>query len=281
MASTDTRTGAEGAGPAEGPDGQRDRALVERTVLDEQVSGSRRTDRQSWGVLVWLGPIVTLAVLIVAGSLLDLAVAPRHGPGRTVVGIALSAMVEVVLLGALLVFGRPMAARGGGWRPTFGLDRIRARDWAPWAFGLLFVYLGRTVVNVLAAVLTNGRALAEASNLRLAHPGPASVVGIAVVVVLLAPVTEELMFRGLLLRSFMRRMPFWPAALLSTLLFALFHTYEVHTLAGAVTLACSVAALGLGNCYLVRISGRLTPAIMVHASFNALALTLALLLGHG
>jgi membrane protease YdiL (CAAX protease family) len=54
--------------------------------------------------------------------------------------------------------------------------------------------------------------------------------------------------------------------------------YEVHTALGAVTLAASVGVLGLGNCYLVRITGRLTPGIMVHASFNAvvLAITVAL-----
>jgi membrane protease YdiL (CAAX protease family) len=71
----------------------------------------------------------------------------------------------------------------------------------------------------------------------------------------------------------MRRMSFWPAALLSTLLFALFHVYEVHTLLGAVTLACSVAVLGLGNCFLVRITGRLTPGIMLHGTYNGLSLT--------
>ncbi|MDP9461910.1 MAG: hypothetical protein M3Q22_17195 [Actinomycetota bacterium] len=43
-----------------------------------------------------------------------------------------------------------------------------------------------------------------------------------------------------------------------------------------MTLALSVAALGLGNCFLVRITGRLTPAIMVHATYNALTLIVAL-----
>jgi membrane protease YdiL (CAAX protease family) len=83
------------------------------------------------------------------------------------------------------------------------------------------------------------------------------------------------MFRGLLLRSFMRKLGFWPAALLSSLLFALFHVYEVSTLLGAVTLALSVGILGLGNCYVVRVTGRLAPAILIHATYNALALALA------
>jgi uncharacterized protein len=33
------------------------------------------------------------------------------------------------------------------------------------------------------------------------------------------------------------------------------------------------------GCYLVRITGRLTPGIMVHATYNALAVAVVLLLG--
>jgi membrane protease YdiL (CAAX protease family) len=69
----------------------------------------------------------------------------------------------------------------------------------------------------------------------------------------------------------MRRMSFWPAALLSTAVFALFHTYEVSTVQGAAALALSVATLGMTNCYLVRITGRLVPGMLVHATFNLVA----------
>ena len=50
---------------------------------------------------------------------------------------------------------------------------------------------------------------------------------LGVIVVLIAPVVEETMFRGLMLRTLMRRWGFWPAALASSAIFALFHTYEV------------------------------------------------------
>ena len=186
-----------------------------------------------------------------------------------------------MLLAALLAFGRSIAARNGGWRAAFGLDRVRRSDWLPWITGIGFVYLGRTGVAIVANLLTDGRASAEASNVALRHPGPLTIVVLALTAVVLAPIAEELMFRGLILRTFMRRMSFWPAALLSTALFGLFHVYEVHTLVGAVTLACEVAVLGLGNSYLVRITGRLTPGIMVHASFNAIALAVAVATARG
>lgn len=44
-----------------------------------------------------------------------------------------------------------------------------------------------------------------------------------VALVLLAPLGEELLFRGLLLRALVRRMPFWPAATVSGVVFAVCH----------------------------------------------------------
>jgi membrane protease YdiL (CAAX protease family) len=75
-----------------------------------------------------------------------------------------------------------------------------------------------------------------------------------------------------MLRTLMRRWGFWPAALASSAIFALFHTYEVSTLAGAITLAGVVFTLGLTNCLLVRWSGRLAAGIMNHMIFNGLAI---------
>jgi len=243
-------------------------------VLDEQVAA----DPQSWGVRSWLGPVLSLAALIALSGVVG-ATLPADGAGRTVGAAALSIGMELVLLAVLWAFGRRLAARGGGWRRSLGLDRVRRADWLPWITGVGFAFLGRTVVAALAVALTGGRALDEASNLTGGDRDVVSVVVLVVAAVVLAPVAEELLFRGLLLRTFMHRFGFWPAALLSTLLFGGFHVYEVSTVAGAVTLASSVGMLGLVNCYLVRITGRLTPGIMVHATYNALAVAVVLLLG--
>ena len=87
------------------------------------------------------------------------------------------------------------------------------------------------------------------------------------------------MFRGLLLRTFMRRMSLLAGrGALDRAVRRLPRLRGEHR-RGALTLAFSVGVLGLVNCYLVRITGRLTPGIMVHASFNALALVVALATG--
>jgi membrane protease YdiL (CAAX protease family) len=236
-----------------------------------RAQASLERDPQPWGVRTWLGPLVVLTAGVAAGQL----VAAYDGPGEVALAVTVLVGGELAVLAALLVFGRPVAVRAGGWRAGFGLDRVRGADWLPWLLGLGIVFACRTAVVAVAGIVSDGRALEESSNLPVGSPTVLRIVVLTLAAVVLAPITEELMFRGLLLRSFLRRMGFWPAALLSSALFALFHVHQVDTLLGAVTLGLSVGALGLGNCFLVRITGRLAPAMMLHATFNALALLVA------
>jgi membrane protease YdiL (CAAX protease family) len=254
---------------------QASRLLVERTVLDEQAEAARQRDPHPWGAGTWLGPLLVLAAIIGFDAVIVPFLAPRDGAALTVFVVVVTVGGELVLLAALLAFGRHVAARAGGWRAAFGFDWIRRRDWLPWILGLAIIYPCRTAVAFVAGLLTDGRALREADNLGDVPPTVLSVVVLTLTVVVLAPVTEELMFRGLLLRSFLRRLSFWPAAVLSSALFALFHVHAVDTTLGAVTLALSVGVLGLGNCVVVRMTGRLTAPIMIHAAYNALALAIA------
>jgi membrane protease YdiL (CAAX protease family) len=250
--------------------------LAERTVLDEQMRWSRRSDPRPWGPWPWLGPVLVFLATITVGQLLA-AVAPAGGGGRTALAIAVNLGAEAVVLTGLYLCGRPVARRAGGWRAAIGLDRVRGRDWLPWLIGVALCFAGRIGVGVLFLVLTDGRANREAQNIHVTSPTAAQIALLIAVAVVIAPIVEEIAFRGLLLRTFMRRMPFWPAALLSTAVFALFHTYEVSTFAGAAALAASVATLGMTNCYLVRITGRLAPGMLVHASFNLVATVVVVL----
>jgi uncharacterized protein len=275
--------GQDQAGPGVAPavvpqPAPRPRSLMERTILDEQMAASKTRDPRPWGVGPWLGPLLTLAGVVVVLAVLSVSLLRDAGSVLSLTAAALSVGAELVLLVAVLAYARPVAARGGGWRIALGLDRVRRGDWLPWLLGVVLVFLGRLVVGVLVVALAGDRAAAEASNLQVDQPrlGPLLVFALAVVV--LAPIAEELLFRGLLLRTFMRRLRFWPAALLSTALFAAFHLPQASTLLGAVALFCSISVLGIGACYLVRITGRLAPGMMVHATLNAVALLTAVVL---
>jgi membrane protease YdiL (CAAX protease family) len=241
-----------------------------RWPLDESIAESRRRDPQPWGARPIVVPIAFLAGIVIAGSLVTHFLRPDGDHARLAFAVVVNVLAEGLLGFGIWLGGREVAARNGGWG-VFGWRRPQPRDLWIAGLGLVFAFLVRLFVAVWAGLLTHGRAVRESQNLRVEHVQATTVVLLIVVVVICAPVFEELMFRGLILRTLMRRWGFWPAATVSTAIFALFHTYEVSTLQGAVVLALSVAGLGATNCLLVRYTDRLAPGILVHATLNGLA----------
>lgn len=84
--------------------------------------------------------------------------------------------------------------------------------------------------------------------------------------VIITPVVEEVIFRGVLLLGLRKRLPFWAAAVITSLLFAAAH--------GQWNVAADTFVLSLLLCYLVEKSGSLVPAILLHAIKNCLAFIL-------
>jgi membrane protease YdiL (CAAX protease family) len=247
--------------------------------LDASVAALRASDPEPWGVRPVLLPLLTYVVLIVAGSIASATIAPSHGNGARVFEVVANVALEGILAAAVYRAGRDVARRNGGWGPAFGLRRPSWRDVLPGLAGIGIAFAARIAIGVVASVLTHGAALKQSENIHIKSASVFTAILLVAVVVIAAPIVEETVFRGLLLRTFLRRMSFWPAALLSTAIFGLGHTYEVSTLTGAVTLALIVGSLGLTNCLLNRYTDRLMPGMIVHASFNAFAV-LFLLLGH-
>lgn len=87
----------------------------------------------------------------------------------------------------------------------------------------------------------------------------------------LAPLLEELTFRGLLFPALKRHMPWVAAAALSGLAFAAIHPQ-------GPLLWVSLGALGFAGAVSAQYTGSLIPAIVMHALNNASVLTLALVL---
>ena len=81
--------------------------------------------------------------------------------------------------------------------------------------------------------------------------------------VILAPVVEEVVFRGFLFQSYLRRFGFALAMVLSTVLFVVIHYYGVYG-------SLSVAFFGFGACALYRATGSLWTGIIFHALTNGL-----------
>jgi hypothetical protein len=132
------------------------------------------------------------------------------------------------------------------------------------------------VVGIALLVLIPALRHGNPNNVSLHGRPTAEVVTLIIVAVLVAPPIEELIFRGLLLRTLLRRMAFWPAAAISTGCFAVLHLYEVNGGASRILLFASIFVFGYGQCLLVRWTGRLGTSIVAHAATNAVGVVIAL-----
>lgn len=83
---------------------------------------------------------------------------------------------------------------------------------------------------------------------------------LALLLIVGAPLVEEIFYRGMLLRSLKRSMPALPSILLTGLIFGAAH-FDLVTLPG-------LAAFGMVLAWLSHRSGRLGPNILAHAAFN-------------
>ena len=94
---------------------------------------------------------------------------------------------------------------------------------------------------------------------------------LAIFAVVVAPVAEEVCFRGLLYPTLRQRLGARPALYLTSLCFAVIHW--------PMTTWMPLAFLAVFLAYLVEATGSLVPAVVAHAAFNALAVAQLLVFG--
>jgi membrane protease YdiL (CAAX protease family) len=223
--------------------------------------------------------------------------APRWGLGDAVagllVGYVLSAIAQTIVLGitgdevddaplwmvavlqvpfwAGLVGAVVYASRAkgtGDLRADFGVG-IRRDDWIGLPAGVLTQWpvvplLYWPILELFHDLDVEG----PARDLTDRAGGALGIVLLVLVVVVGAPIVEELFFRGLVLRSLERRFPAWVALVLTAALFALFHFEGIQTPA--------LFVFGLVAGWLAQRQGRLGAAMLAHAGFNAVTVVVLL-----
>ena len=163
-------------------------------------------------------------------------------------------------LGAVVFAG----SKGRGVISDFGL-RMRAFD-APLGLAL-GIFCQLVVLPLLYAPIffltdTDKEALSRPEE-QLAErtDGTVSWLLFALLVGILAPIVEELFYRGLLLKALeKRRMPVWAAVLVSSIIFAGMHMQTLQF--------PGLLLVGLVAGTLAAITGRLGPSIWLHIGFN-------------
>jgi hypothetical protein len=158
----------------------------------------------------------------------------------------------------------------GSLRADFGLQ-VRVRDWPAVLGGVgLQVALGiglAPIVHLVDESQTVVRDLDEATGAELWL--------LTTTALLLAPVLEELLFRGILLRALLRRVSPVAAVGASALVFALVHPLLDPSL-GSVAVLPGLLGVGLVTGVLAVRTGDLSRPILVHLGFNLLTVLFAL-----
>ena len=95
-------------------------------------------------------------------------------------------------------------------------------------------------------------------------------VALGILVILAAPISEEVFFRGFLFGGLRGRMSFWPAAILSGLLFGLVH------LPGGALQVPPLAVFGVLLAWLYERTGSLGPPIVMHMIQNTISFSYTL-----
>jgi membrane protease YdiL (CAAX protease family) len=213
---------------------------------------------------------------------------PLWAPLAAVAGGAAAAILVVGMLSAILRAAIPSLTAESPWFTSLssvGLDlgiiavtiAIAARfaPPRPWQFGLRRVPLayaaGIAFMAVAAFFLFEVvyTAIVDPKNPQKivddlgADQSTALLVVGALAVIAVAPVCEELFFRGFLFRVLRLRMGFWLAAGADGLLFGLVH--------GSFVILPILAVLGLALCWVYERSGSIFPCIAIHVLNNTLA----------
>ena len=193
--------------------------------------------------LAWIGFTMTLEI--------GISTLPNIHPA---VGIFLDSTARMLppLIALGLLFRRPShAIRVLGLRGPIAFKSILG------LFSLLMI-----IDQVLRSTIGTQIESEPGGGLSLADAGLWGLAFAIISACLLAPFAEEILYRGILFRSFWNRLGVIPAAILSSIIFAALHFYDGYGLA-------SVGVFGLSCALLYAATGSLTSSIALHVLYNS------------
>ena len=126
-------------------------------------------------------------------------------------------------------------------------------------------YVVNIVVAGLATYLLGSEIMGQDQNIGFAMSGNTTwqLVLIFITVVIVAPVIEEIVMRGFLFKKIRKNMPFWPTAILISLIFAAAH--------GQVNVGIMTFIMSMFCCWIREKTGAIWGAIFLHMFVNGLA----------
>lgn len=213
------------------------------------------------GLVAALG-IFALSQLVVVFALVASGVDVKQLSSAQTLLVALASS----LLLAAMIWGFALR-RSPQPKAALGLVKPKGRVWLKIIAAMGIFIIATALITALVDVLWAGFDADEEQELGLGQPdGLLNFVGMALLLVVVTPLTEEMLFRGLLFGGFKSKWGFVPAALLSGLLFGAVH-WQPNVVIATVVLGWLLA-------WLYHSTGSLWASIALHSLKNAVAFVL-------
>jgi hypothetical protein len=215
----------------------------------------------------WRGGTAVAALVagFVLGQLAALGIVAAAGgdDAPLTASAAAFALGDLVVLAVVIFAARRGAERLGP--ATLGLRRTRFWPAAGW---MLAIYFGVISAEGAWSLIVGGAPSTRGHD--VAHPATATALLGLFAIAVVAPIVEEVAFRGYLFPALTRWRGPWIGAALTAVLFGVAHAgvYPLRFLP-------ALAAFGFGACLLYWFTGSLLPSIALHALNNALVLSVA------
>ena len=212
----------------------------------------------------WYAPVGFLVAFIGGGLLLALpviAIGSLAGAGDDdpVLLLVATVLSDLALLGTA-VFLASRVARPRLWH--FGLVRTKLAPALGWAaLGLFAFYIFAASFTALLGLDEEQTTLDDLG----AEDSTVGLISAGILVVVIAPIVEEVFFRGFFYRSIRNRLSVLPAALISGAVFGLIHAST------GVEAIPTLGVLGVIFCLVYERTKSLYPVIAMHAWNNTLA----------
>jgi uncharacterized protein len=231
-----------------------------------------------WGTTDVLGVLALTALLTAAVAGGAAYVLGADDAPRGVRGLLLP--LPLVLLGVLTIawvrVRHRAAAKLFGPAPAAAGTLVRAVGWGVGAFFALNVGIGLLVQA--AARITGFELPVPQERMREMVADPVLGAWFLLVAVVVAPIAEELFFRGLVFQALRNRLAAGWSIAVASLIFAAAHVVAEPSGGAGLLIFVLIAPMGAVLAWLFERSGTLAVPIVVHATFNLLT-TLALLAG--
>jgi membrane protease YdiL (CAAX protease family) len=200
--------------------------------------------------------VLTLVVALVAAALgypLD-----KPPPGVNIAGVFAQ---DLAMIGTVIAFasfvGRARGVQFGLVRTAIG--KAAGAMIAVWIGFIVFSLIWKAAISLDDPQTLPDELGIDGSTLNL--------VLVVVIIAVLAPLGEELLFRGYVFAALRNWKGFLPAAIITGLIFG-----AVHIGSSPIGYALPLACFGFGLCLLYQWTGSLYPCIALHALNNAFAL---------